>query len=119
MSDDRGRVFGTEYDSFEEAFPDVAELKLHVEETDMVETKRSMTYDIDSLKGGEIRCSNPLCENGGVYIDIVISDMIRNNETELETSKTCNGHEPMGRNQSRTCPHMFNLEVEIEYKDEE
>lgn len=119
MSDDSGRVFGTEYDSFEEAFPNVAEFEIHVEETDMVETQRSMTYDIDSLSGGKIRCTNDLCENGGVRIEPLISGMIRNDETELETTESCTGHESMGRNKSRTCVHMFHIDIEIEYKNEE
>jgi hypothetical protein len=117
MSDDGGRVFGTEYDSFEEAFSDVAELELHVEETDMVETQRSNTYDADSLPGGELRCSNDLCKNGGVFVDTIISGMISNDETELETTESCKGHESMGRNESRSCAHLFHLDIEIEYED--
>ena len=119
MSDDSGQVFETGYDSFVEAFPDVAELELHVEETDMVDTQRSMTYDIDSLSGGKIRCTNNLCENGGVRIGSLVSGMIRNDETELETTESCTGHKSMGRNESRSCVHMFHINVEIEYNDEE
>lgn len=117
MSDDSGRLFSTEYDSFEEAFPNVADLHLHVEETDMVETQREMTYDEDSLSGGKLRCSNDLCKDGGVRVDTIISGMVQREETELETTEHCKGHESMGRNKSRDCVHMFHLDIEIEYED--
>jgi len=116
MSDDRKRLFATEYDSFEEAFPNVTELKLRVEETDMVETQRTMTYDEESLSSGELRCSNHPYKNGGVYVDTILSRMIENEETELETTEQCKGHESMGRDQSRDCVHMFHLEIEIGYE---
>lgn len=117
MSDKRERFFAQKHESFREAFPSISELEVNVEETDMVETQRTMTYNIDSLPGGELRCSNDNCKNGGVYIDMVISDMVRQEKTNLETRERCKGHEPVGRNESQSCPHTFNLDIEIGYED--
>ena len=83
----------------------------------MIETRRTVTYDEDSLSSGKLRCSNDLCENGGVRVDTILSRMIDDEETELETTEHCNGHESTERNESRDCVHTFHFGIGIEYEE--
>jgi hypothetical protein len=106
--------FGEMHDSFEGAFPNIEAIEIEVEETDMVETQKTRYYTIEDIRGRE-PCTNPPCTNKGVRLDRLVGQMTSNDQTHAEFSEMCKGAEKIG-NDSRTCPHRFQVEIDIEYK---
>jgi hypothetical protein len=116
MTDSDGEpLFGQKHDSFESAFPDIKAIDIRVEETDLVKTQKTRQYTIESAPGRE-PCTNSQCTNEGIRLDQLVSQMTHNGETHAEFSEGCKGAEKMGRNDSRTCPHRFDVEIDITYK---
>lgn len=104
---------------FDEAFPEIEDVTVEVEETgDGVYGKGSLAYRKPHV-GEFIDCSNPLCYNGGISIGSFLREMIRNRQTELETSKMCQGYEgsPKGRRVYRRCFNFFKIKVSVKYKE--
>ena len=105
--------------SFEEAFPEIEDLTVEVEETGhgVGEWNRKRIYRKQYLPGEYIDCSNPLCYNGGFSIGSILREMVKKKQTELETSKLCQGHEgsPKGRRIYRKCMNFFKVKVSIKY----
>lgn len=99
-------VFGRKA-SFAEVFPEIEDLRVEVEEFGEGTTKwnRERIYRKQGFPGEYIDCHNPLCYNGGFSIGDILREMVRNRQTELETSKLCKGHEgsPKGRRVYRKC----------------
>ncbi|AKI97035.1 hypothetical protein [Kosmotoga pacifica] len=107
--------------SFEEAFPEIEDLTVEVEETGhgVSELNRKRTYRKQYFPGEYIDCSNPLCYNGGFSIGSILREMVKKRQTELETLKLCQGHEgsPKGRRIYRKCMNFFKVKVSIKYKE--
>ena len=107
--------------SFEEAFPEIEDLTVEVEESGhgVSEWNRKRTYRKQNFPGEYIDCSNPLCYNGGFSIGSILREMVRNRQTELETSKLCQGNEgsPKGRRIYRKCMNFFKIKVSIKYRE--
>jgi len=107
--------------SFEEAFPEIKDLTVEVEESGhgVSEWNRKRTYRKQYFPGEYIDCSNPLCYNGGFSIGSILREMVRNRQTELETSKLCQGNEgsPKGRRIYRKCMNFFKIKVSIKYRE--
>jgi hypothetical protein len=80
-----------------------------------VETKKTRHYTIEDVPGQE-KCTNSSCTNKGIRLDQLVSRMVHNNETHAEFNEACRGVEKMGRNDSRSCPHGFEVEIDIEFK---
>jgi len=103
--------------TFENAFPEVEECIVEVEESGhgVSEWGRERTY---RNPGQYINCSNTLCYNGGFSIGSEIRDMVRKRETEREDSALCQGNEgsPKGRRIYRKCMNFFKFKIRIEYK---
>ena len=110
------RVFTQSYDSFEEAFPEIEEIEVDVEETDLVETQRTLHYTIENIRG-KVPCTNSQCTNRGVRLDSLISEMKREGDSHGEFTKSCEGVEKFGQNDHRTCPHNFHVEIDLEFRD--
>lgn len=116
MTDSGGEpVFGQKHDSFESAFPEIKEIDIHVEETDLVETQKTRHYTIEDTPGRE-PCTNSRCTNEGIRLDRLVSQMTHNDKTHAEFSEGCKGAEKIGRNDSRTCPHRFDVEIDLKYR---
>jgi hypothetical protein len=116
MTDSSEESFlGEKHDSFESAFPGIEDIDIHVEEHDLVETKKTRHYTIEDAPGRE-ECTNSGCTNRGIRLDQLVSQMTHNDETHAEFKEECRGVEKMGRNESRLCPHGFDVEIDIEYK---
>jgi hypothetical protein len=109
--------------SFAEAFPQIEDLVIEVEESgrDVWHGSSKSTYRMDHLPGEYINCSNSLCYNGGFSIGSILREMVRNKQTEIETGKMCQGNEgsPKGRKIYRKCLNMFKIKVSLTYKKEE
>ncbi|HPW98276.1 MAG TPA: hypothetical protein PK218_06940 [Flavobacterium sp.] len=107
---------------FDVAFPQIEDLTVEVEESrhGVGDWNRKSTYKKQNFPGEYINCSNSLCYNGGFSIGSILREMVRNKQTELETSKLCQGNEgsPKGRRIYRKCMNFFKIKVSIKYKVE-
>lgn len=110
-----GPFFGKNHNSFQSAFPDVKSIDVTLEESDMVETQKTRHYNIDTISGQE-PCSNALCTQRGIRLDRLVGEMVYNDDTDAEFTESCKGVEKKGQNRHLNCPHMFEVEIEIEYK---
>ncbi len=77
-----------------------------------------------SLPGGYVHCNSSVCNNGGVALGDMFRDMlsekVRDKQTEGKKSKFCHGYEKMGRGQRRDCKTtLVRIEVQIKYKEPE
>jgi len=111
--------------TFEEAFPQIEDITIEVEETDfgMAGSGPNSRFTKDNIKymGEYVDCSNPLCYNGGVAVGSLIKDMIYSKQPELETTEICKGYEgsPKGRRKYGDCLHMFKVKIQIKYKNDQ
>jgi len=108
--------------SFDEAFPEIEDLIIEVEESSGVPSPggSKSIYNRQNMPGEYINCSNSLCYNGGFSIGSILREMVSKKQTELETSKFCQGNEasPKGRRVYRKCWHSFKTKVSIKYRTE-
>ena len=92
-------VFGGPAVSFAEAFPEVADFRMEVEERTVGggQPLRKYTYSMQHLPPGRyLACSNPVCRRGGLPVIYVLQDAVRAKETEREESVSCVGVEGIG-----------------------
>ena len=90
--------------AFAEGFPTIEEARIEVEETDFGHPVR--THHGSSKHGSIsefVNCSNSLCYNGGIAIGDILRHMVREQLTEYETRRSCQGYEgsPKGQEVSR------------------
>lgn len=111
----KGYFFRGEPVSFEEAFPDIEEIKIEGTEGDIAQKHKIL---LNKNTWG-ISCSNPLCKDKGYSVKLgdFISEMYKNKETSKEGIISCEGYESMGRGQTRRCLNHMNIKVEIKYKN--
>jgi len=106
--------------SFEEAFPEIEDVRVEVEEFGhgVYEENRRSVYPSKTHLGEYIDCRNPLCYNGGFSIGDILREMVAHGETELEIRKMCQGNEasPKGRKVYRKCLNMFTVKVSLTYR---
>ncbi|MDK2907184.1 MAG: hypothetical protein PWP02_960 [Thermosipho sp. (in: thermotogales)] len=109
--------------NFEEAFPEIENLKIIVEESGkgIKSCNKKHIYTKHNFPGEYINCSNPYCYNGGFSIGAILRDMTRKKLTEFETLKLCQGYEasPKGKKTYRNCLNQFKIKVYISYKKKE
>ncbi len=100
--------------SFEDAFPEIEEIKIEGTEGDVAQ-KHKIVLNKKSLG---ISCSNSLCEKGGYQSELgnLISEMYRKKEVFKEDIVSCKGHENMGRGQTRRCLNHLCIKANITYK---
>lgn len=114
-------VFSRKVDSFAEAYPTIASLRVEVTEESGIGWGRSDSKWVFTEQNFRhaVNCSNTMCYGGGVEIGWLIHDMARNKETDREENKKCQGYEgsPKGRRRHRSCMNMFQIKAHVEYKD--
>ncbi|MBS3073349.1 hypothetical protein J4465_00945 [Candidatus Pacearchaeota archaeon] len=100
--------------SFEEAFPEIEEIKIEGTEGDIAQRNKLSL----NKKTWGISCSNPLCKDKGYGVKLgdFISEMYHKKETSKEKIISCGGYESMGRGQTRRCLNHLSIRVEIKYK---
>ncbi len=111
----KGYLFRGNPVSFEEAFPEIEELKIEGTEGDIMQGRKIFM----NQSNFGISCSNPLCKDGGYSPELqdVISLMNGNKETSKEgIIISCKGHENMGRHHTRRCMNHMHILIEIKYK---
>lgn len=114
-------VFSRKVDSFEEAYPTIASLRVEVTEEEIGLSSASRTWTFTEKNFiHAVNCSNSMCYGGGVEIGWMIHDMARNKQTDHEEIKRCEGYEgsPKGRRRYRSCLHAFHIKAHVEYKED-
>ena len=104
---------------FEEAFPEIDDVVVDVEEQGQVPQYRQHARQYTKANLDEfIDCSNPPCYDGGFSICEILRNMVSERQRELETIKCCQGHEASakGRRKYRPCANFFKIKVSIRYK---
>jgi len=111
----KGYLFRGKPTSFEEAFPDIEEIKIEGTEGDIAQNNKIL---LNKDTWG-ISCSNPLCEDKGYGVKLgdFIFEMYRNRETSKEGIVSCGGYEKMGGKNRRDCLNHLSIKIEIKYKD--
>jgi hypothetical protein len=108
---------------FDKAFPEIEDLTVKVKEIGhgVSDWNEESNYRKQYFPGEFINCRNPLCYNGGFSIGSILRDMVRNGQTEFETSKLCQGNEgsAKGGRIYRKCMNFFKIIVSIKYKEKE
>jgi len=102
---------------FEQAFPQIEDLRVEIEESLYGSKKQAARYEKDGLEE-YFDCSNILCHGGGISIGGIIRKMVQKNETHFEDIDICVGHEasPKGRRIYRKCMHSFKVVIDIKYR---
>ncbi|MFA5208418.1 MAG: hypothetical protein WC428_07295 [Candidatus Paceibacterota bacterium] len=108
-------VFGKKV-SFQEAFPEIKNIRVEIEEAEIASKGQKYSYSKENL-GEYIDCSNPHCYGGGFSIGKVIREMVSERKTEIDGDCMCQGNEgsQKGRKIYRSCTHYFKYKVFIEY----
>ncbi len=103
---------------FAEAYPDIATLKVVVEEKGegVYQALGSRVYSEKNV-GEFVDCSNSLCYNGGVSIGSILRSF-KKGEEHYERTHICKGYEgsPKGRRKYRSCLNTFKVTIDISYK---
>jgi hypothetical protein len=111
-------MFGTKV-NFDEAFPTIEDITVEVKEAGyMLKRKSTSTYTKEYLVPS-FECNNISCKQGGVSIERVLREMVRNKQAEREEIMSCKGHEgsPKGRRIGRACMNHFEITISINYKE--
>jgi hypothetical protein len=106
--------------SFREAFPQIEDIIIEVEESgrgvDSRDRKRS--YARQDFPGEYVNCSNTLCYGGGFSIGRPLRAMVSEIQTEFEGSSLCKGRQgsPKGKRTYGSCPNFFQFKITVKYK---
>ncbi len=114
---DRIRSFLGEPTTFAKAYPQVAEIRVEVEqEGDLSNHHRHQVFGKSGLPS-IMSCGNPRCRQGGFNIQQMIYFMIEQRETHGEHSIHCPGHEgsPKGRRKGDPCGNFAKIRLSITY----
>lgn len=112
-------VFSTKA-PFEEVFPTIEDIEIQVTETGTGVSGESVRIYKGAKEIREyINCSNSLCYNGGISLGDIIRKTVRENTTEFEDSKICQGYEgsPKGKRKYRSCINFFKIKAKIIYRN--
>ncbi len=106
--------------SFDEAFPQIADIRIEVEIGHAPSGNRKRVYTRPHVPGEYIDCDNSLCYNGGFSIGEVLRDMVGKGETGRSGSAICRGYEgsPKGRRKYRDCLNYFRYKVQLTYRSD-
>jgi hypothetical protein len=113
---DRSNRFFAKLTTFANACPNIESASVeYVESSFGIEEGKHFH---NAANGGLIRCGNPRCFRGGYEMEIVISGMERNKETESKGTLICQGDEgtPKGRKLGDPCGNRIDYTVKIKYK---
>ncbi len=111
------RVFQQFVLTFNEAFPNVASVRLQYKTLDLYKDHGSGIWDF-AKQGGQMRCPNSRCERGGFEFDDLVSDMVSKRETGRDFELHCHGDEgsPTGRRKGNACEMSVKGHIEVKYK---
>ena len=103
---------------FADAFPEIEDVEVQVEETGVVRVMGTRVYSKSHL-GEYIDCSNPVCYNGGFSIGDILREMVLKNARQSVASERCQGYEgsPKGRIRYHCCHNHFRIKVAVKYRE--
>lgn len=101
---------------FDEAFPEIAELRINVQELRYNVEVYSRQYGRNISEF--VNCNNRLCYNGGFSIGDILRQMVAEKEAEKDVTVFCQGYEgsPKGMRRYRNCMHRFKVHIDVKYK---
>ncbi len=105
--------------TFAEAYPTISKLKVEVEEQGRgVNAFYGPSVYTEENAGEYVDCSNPLCYNGGLHLGDILRAMVRENQTDREVAKLCQGYNgsPKGRRNYGPCVNSFRVKVHVDYR---
>ena len=117
-------VFATKVKEFEQAFPDIQEVRAEVivksRGSQFTNSKGGMIYTKENFPGEYINCGNPVCYGGGFSLGGILREMIHKEQTHYEGGQICKGYEgsPGGRRRYRSCMSYWEVKVDVVYKPE-
>ncbi len=102
--------------SFAEAFPQISELKIEVNEYKDFWKKDDGYYPISHVFNESdmpqyVDCSEPSCKGGGFSLGNIVHTMVHDKNLFLEDSTNC-----IGKIGSQRCVHTFDYKISINYK---
>lgn len=105
--------------SFVEAFPQIAKIKVEVEEYKDFWYKKEVPYPVNHFYneanlGQYINCSEASCYGGGFNVGSIINEMVRNKQVFLDGNIKCKGN--IGNPKGQSCTHQFKYKISIVYK---
>lgn len=107
--------------TFEEAFPELENAKIKIAFIRPGREEKTATFTKDNFPGNGVKCSNPVCRNGGlsaIKIPCLIKKMISEKKLELEEHEVCNGGLYRGQTRYDYCVSFFNIEITIQFKED-
>jgi len=111
------RFFAGKSVSFEEAFPEIEEIKIEATEGSLGSGFSERKIVLSSENLSEIEpCSNRTCEKGGYDLGDFISTIVYKKDTSKSGVISCSGYEKMGVKDKRKCLNGLSVKVEIRYK---
>lgn len=113
MKTTKGPVFAKQ-GTFEEIYPEVADVTVKVKQTGEGCDGRTLTYLRRNLPGDRSPCSNPECRGGGFRIGALLNRMVRQHEEQGEDVISCTGNEG-GRHKKR-CLNSARVRISISYR---
>jgi len=106
--------------TFEEAFPELEDVKIKIAFLrGGGREEKTATFSKDNFPGNSIKCSNPVCRNGGlsaITIPRLIKKMISEKKLGLKEHEFCNGGLYRGQTRYNDCGWSFNIEITIQLK---
>lgn len=106
--------------TFETAFPDLANVQVKVISLrGGGQPEQAATYTKDNFPGDGVKCSNPVCRNGGlpaIRIPLLIKKMISEKKMAAQEYVPCNGGLYRGQKRYNDCGWSFKIEITIQFK---
>lgn len=119
---EENRVFGGKKLPFAKAFPNIVDFRIEVKRPreGSYGEKETLTYTPDNPPSEYVDCKNNICYGGGFSLGKILRKMVREKETELETSEVCKGYKgsPKGHRKYDICTTLFEVKIDLKCSDE-
>jgi hypothetical protein len=104
--------------SFEEAFPEIDNFQIEVEEIGLHSHPIKEQFDLQHPSSEYFDCHNTRCYRGGVSIGKILRKMVRERLESFETTEICQGYEGSlkGKRKDQDCLTCFKIKVILKYK---
>lgn len=113
------RPFIGQKSSFTDAFPEVEEISVEVKQSGEYSWEHQLfsqynKHNIPSI----IPCANPMCQQGGFSLKMIIYGITSLKKTEEKRTICCDGHEgsPKGRRKGDPCDNYVEVKISVSYK---
>ena len=101
--------------TFADAFPSVERADIDVTEVGHGTSVARRFVETNAREF--VDCTNPACFGGGVSVGAVLREMVVAQSTDATQTHLCRGYEGSRRRRVGDCPHVFRVNVRIEYRE--